>query len=55
LAISRGEFFDPFDNSGVEQDFSGKPERILVSSWGHWRGESLALIDTPDVQVRGQD
>ena len=55
LAISKGEFFDPFDSTGVEQDYSGKPERVLVSSWGHWRGESLALIDTPDVQVRGRD
>ena len=55
LAISQGEFFDPFDSTGVEQDYSGKLERVLVSSWGHWRGESLALIDTPDVQVRGRD
>jgi 3-oxoacyl-[acyl-carrier-protein] synthase II len=53
LAISKGAFFDPFDNSGVEQEYSGKPERILISSWGHWRGESLALIDTPDVPMRG--
>ena len=55
LAISRGAFFDPFDNSGTEQEFSGSPERVLISSWGHWRGESLALIDTPDVQLRGKD
>jgi len=55
LAISRGAFFNPFDDSGVEQEFSGKPEQILISSWGHWRGESLALIDTPAVPLRGQD
>jgi 3-oxoacyl-[acyl-carrier-protein] synthase II len=53
LAISKGAFFDPFDNSGVEQEFSGNPERVLISSWGHWRGEGLALIDTPDVPLRG--
>jgi hypothetical protein len=55
LAVSRGAFFDPFDNTGVEQEFSGKPERILISTWGHWRGEALGLVDTPDVPLRGDD
>ena len=55
MAISRGAFFDPFDDSGVEQDFSGDPERVLISNWGHWRGESLALIDKPDTPLRGQE
>jgi len=55
LAISRGAFFDPFDDTGVEQEFSGSPDRILISNWGHWRGESLALVDSPDVQLRGKD
>jgi len=53
LAISRGAFFDPFDNSGVEKAFSGDPERVLISTWGHWRGESLALVEKPDVPLRG--
>ena len=55
LAISKGAFFDPFDDSGNEQDFSGNPEHILISTWGHWRGESLALLDTPDVPLRGKE
>jgi len=55
LSVSRGAFFDPFDGSGVEKEYSGDAERILISSWGHWRGESLALIDTPDVPLRGKD
>jgi 3-oxoacyl-[acyl-carrier-protein] synthase II len=55
LAISKGAFFDPFDDSGVEKTYDGKPERVLISSWGHWRGESLALIDTPDVALRGEN
>ncbi len=54
LAVSKGAFFDPFDNSGVEQEYSGNPERILISCWGHWRGESLALIDTPRAPLRGR-
>jgi 3-oxoacyl-[acyl-carrier-protein] synthase II len=55
LAISRGAFFDPFDDSGVEQSFSGEPQQVLISSWGHWRGESLALVGKPDTPLRGQD
>ncbi|MGH8033837.1 MAG: beta-ketoacyl-ACP synthase, partial [Lysobacterales bacterium] len=55
LAISRGAFFDPFDLSGAEQVYSGQPECILISNWGHWRGECLAMIGTPDVPLRRQD
>jgi 3-oxoacyl-[acyl-carrier-protein] synthase II len=55
LAVSKGAFFDPFDKTGVEQDFSGKPEQILISTWGHWRGEALGLVDKPDVPLRGDD
>ena len=53
LAISRGAFFDPFDKSGVEKEFSDAPERVLINTWGHWRGESLALVEKPDVPLRG--
>jgi len=53
LAISGGAFFDPFDDSGVEKEFSGSPEQVLISSWAHWRGEALALVDKPDVSLRG--
>ena len=53
LAISRGGFFDPFDDTGIEEVFSGQPERVLLSTWGHWRGECLALIDKPNVPLRG--
>jgi len=52
LAISKGGFFEPFDDSGVEQPFAGSPEQVLISTWGHWRGESLALIDKPAVPLR---
>ena len=53
LAISKGAFFDPFDSTGVEKEFSSDPERILISTWAHWRGESLALVEKPNVPLRG--
>ena len=52
LAISKGAFFDPFDQSDIEQTYNGQPDRVLISTWGHWRGECLALIDAPDVPLR---
>ena len=55
LAISRGKFFDPLDDSGVEKAFTGDLEQILISTWGHWRGESLALVDKPDAPMRGDE
>jgi 3-oxoacyl-[acyl-carrier-protein] synthase II len=55
LAISRGAFFDPFDTTGVEKKYSGAPERVLISTWGHWRGESLALVEKPGVPLRGDE
>ena len=55
MAISRGSFFDPFDESDAEKAFSGQPESVLISNWGHWRGESLALIEKPDAPLRGDE
>jgi 3-oxoacyl-[acyl-carrier-protein] synthase II len=55
LAVSNGAFFDPFDTAGVETAFSGPPDRVLVSTWGYWRGEALGLVDKPDVPLRGGD
>ena len=53
LAISRGAFFTPFDESGAEKEFCGQPDSVLISTWGHWRGESLALVEKPDAPLRG--
>ena len=55
LAISKGAFFDPFDDSGVEKAYSGAPQSVLISTWGHWRGESLALLEKPDTPLRGDE
>jgi len=49
LAIAEGRFFRPFDDSGRERLFEGAPTRLLVTGWGHWRGEGLALVETVDT------
>ncbi|MBZ0217389.1 MAG: beta-ketoacyl-ACP synthase, partial [Fimbriimonadaceae bacterium] len=54
LAISNGTFYSPFDETGIENDYTAVPDHVLVSNWGHWRGEGLALIDTPSGALRGK-
>ncbi len=50
LAISKGQFFPPFDKSGHECSIEETPDRILVSGWGHWRGNGLALVESAVAQ-----
>lgn len=44
MALRKGAFFPPLDHTGIEKEYVGCPEQILVTCWGHWRGEALALI-----------
>lgn len=42
-ALARGALFAPLDPS--EAEYSAAPRQALVTAWGHWRGEGLALLD----------
>jgi 3-oxoacyl-[acyl-carrier-protein] synthase II len=43
LAVRHGTLFPPLE--GAEQAMTGPLRQALVTSWGHWRGEALALVD----------
>jgi 3-oxoacyl-[acyl-carrier-protein] synthase II len=45
IAASKGEMFPPFAGSDFEKPCDVPPDRILVTGWGHWRGEGLALVE----------
>lgn len=47
LAISKGEFYPPFDGSGFERPHGGTMDRALVTSWGHWHGQGLGVLEKP--------
>jgi 3-oxoacyl-[acyl-carrier-protein] synthase II len=47
IAVNRGSLFPPGDASGVERAMEGPLTRVVVTSIGHWRGEGLALVETP--------
>lgn len=46
LSIQRGELFATHDASGMEAPFGGSLHQAVVTGVGHWRGESLALVET---------
>ncbi len=48
LALSKGQYIEPLDSSGVEASTDKAPEQIMVTSVGHWRGEGLALLTSLD-------
>ncbi len=46
LALSKDSFYAPFDGAGHEREIRpGECRQIVVTSFGHWRGEALGLID----------
>lgn len=45
IALRRREFYAPFAAGGFEQPATVPPERILATSWGHWRGEGFGLVE----------
>ncbi len=42
LAVQRGSLFPPLE--AAEKPMTGTLRQALVTSWGHWRGESLAMV-----------
>ncbi|GBE42560.1 3-oxoacyl-[acyl-carrier-protein] synthase 2 [bacterium BMS3Bbin10] len=46
IAASKKQLFGPVAGSDFEKPYDGCPDRILVTSWGHWRGEGMALVET---------
>lgn len=44
LAVSNDTFYPPFDTFEVKSATNLRPDCILVTTFGHWRGEALALV-----------
>ncbi len=44
MSLSRCRLFAPLE--GEEQPMDDELRQVLVTSWGHWRGEALAVIET---------
>jgi 3-oxoacyl-[acyl-carrier-protein] synthase II len=45
LALGRGKLFPAAESSGVEHEYEGPIDQVVVTAVGHWRGEGMALIE----------
>ncbi|MCB1476295.1 MAG: beta-ketoacyl-ACP synthase [Rhodobiaceae bacterium] len=45
LTVSDGNIFPPRDATGLEKPLSGEVRHAIVTGWGHWRGEAMALVE----------
>jgi 3-oxoacyl-[acyl-carrier-protein] synthase II len=45
VALGHGSLFPPCDATGLERPMSGQLRQVLVTAVGHWRSESLALVE----------
>jgi len=44
IALRQNGFYRPADDSGLERPTTTTPDGVIVTSWGHWRGEGMALL-----------
>ena len=51
VSASKRELFGPGGGSPCEQPCDSAPDQILVTSWGHWRGEGMALVEAVEQTV----
>jgi 3-oxoacyl-[acyl-carrier-protein] synthase II len=46
MAVAKGRMFAPLE--AAEAAMPGTLRQVLVTSWGLWRGEAMALITVPE-------
>jgi 3-oxoacyl-[acyl-carrier-protein] synthase II len=44
VALRKGGYFPPFEPGTVEREAAKAPSQIVVTSFGHWRGEGMVLV-----------
>jgi 3-oxoacyl-[acyl-carrier-protein] synthase II len=45
ISLSRRRLFDPLEAADLETPMEADRRQVLVTSWGHWRGEASAVIE----------
>jgi 3-oxoacyl-[acyl-carrier-protein] synthase II len=45
MALARKGFYRPYDTTGLEAPVRAMPEKLVLTAWGHWRGEGLGLLE----------
>jgi 3-oxoacyl-[acyl-carrier-protein] synthase II len=47
LSLSKRRLFAPLEAADLETPMATDLRQVLVTSWGHWRGEALAVVERP--------
>jgi len=45
MALNHARLFPPLEDSPMEAPMDGALRHVVVTSWGHWRGEAMAVIE----------
>lgn len=45
MALDHAHLFPPLEDSPMEVPMDGVLRHVVVTSWGHWRGESMAVVE----------
>jgi 3-oxoacyl-[acyl-carrier-protein] synthase II len=45
VVVGQGKLFPPTDSSGLEQEYEGRLDQVVVTGVGHWRVEGMALVE----------
>lgn len=45
IALSQRRLFAPLEAADLEAPMTADLRQVLVTSWGHWRGEALAVVE----------
>jgi 3-oxoacyl-[acyl-carrier-protein] synthase II len=45
MSVSKHRLFAPLETAELEAPMATDLRQVLVTSWGHWRGEALAVIE----------
>ena len=45
MSVANRRLFPPLESAELEAPMSAELRQVLVTSWGHWRGEALAVVE----------
>jgi 3-oxoacyl-[acyl-carrier-protein] synthase II len=45
MSLAKQRLFSPLDPTELEAPMTAELHQVLVTSWGHWRGEALAIVE----------
>ena len=45
MSLAKRRLFSPLEAADLEAPMAAELRQVLVTSWGHWRGEALAVVE----------